>query len=413
MADTAVQALKSYNDLPVLDWDMTDPFTSSYALFGKLREETPLVKVPMGMGSMVLALRAHMVDQIVSPDETRQLETEMKMMQGIFDGPIYDFIAQVMLFANGDVHQRRRQPVARTFAFKLMEAMRPKAAAVAAEIIAEHLGKGPFDYLKDFAAQIPARIIADILGIPRKDLPVFLKWVSDTAEAIGFVDVSRRADIEKSLTEFNAYVDKLLADRRANPRGDFLSDYVAATAASGDMTEGEIRAQVVGLILAGSDTTRNSMCMTLSELLQHPEQWKALCADPDGLKKKASEEGLRYQPVVSGIPRVTTKDMEIEGYLIPAGAVIAVSILSVLRDPAVYADPESFNIHRTDQQRWHLAFGAGAHRCAGEALARVELEETLATIARLAPNTRVVGAAPQLQPGAIRTVDQMQVEFIA
>jgi cytochrome P450 len=413
MADTAVQALKSYNDLPVLDWDMTDPFTSSYALFGKLREETPLVKVPMGMGSMVLALRAHMVDQIVSPDETRQLETEMKMMQGIFDGPIYDFIAQVMLFANGDVHQRRRQPVARTFAFKLMEAMRPKAAAVAAEIISEHLGKGPFDYLKDFAAQIPARIIADILGIPREDLPVFLKWVSDTAEAIGFVDVSRRADIEKSLTEFNAYVDKLLADRRANPRGDFLSDYVAATAASGDMTEGEIRAQVVGLILAGSDTTRNSMCMTLSELLQHPEQWKALCADPDGLKKKASEEGLRYQPVVSGIPRVTTKDMEIEGYLIPAGAVIAVSILSVLRDPAVYADPESFNIHRTDQQRWHLAFGAGAHRCAGEALARVELEETLATIARLAPNSRVVGAAPQLQPGAIRTVDQMQVEFIA
>ena len=413
MADTAVQALKSYNDLPVLDWDMTDPFTSSYALFGKLREETPLVKVPMGMGSMVLALRAHMVDQIVSPDETRQLETEMKMMQGIFDGPIYDFIAQVMLFANGDVHQRRRQPVARTFAFKLMEAMRPKAAAVAAEIITEHLGNGPFDYLKDFAAQIPARIIADILGIPREDLPVFLKWVSDTAEAIGFVDVSRRADIEKSLTEFNAYVDKLLADRRANPRGDFLSDYVAATAASGDMTEGEIRAQVVGLILAGSDTTRNSMCMTLSELLQHPDQWKALCADPDGLKKKASEEGLRYQPVVSGIPRVTTKDMEIEGYLIPAGAVIAVSILSVLRDPAVYADPESFNIHRTDQQRWHLAFGAGAHRCAGEALARVELEETLATIARLAPNTRVVGAAPQLQPGAIRTVDQMQVEFIA
>ncbi len=411
MADTAVTALKTYADIPVLDWDLQNPETSSYDLFRDLRAKTPLVKVPMGMGSMVLALRASMVDQIVSPEGTRQLETEMKMMQGIFDGPIFDFIAQVMLFANGEAHQRRRQPVARTFAFKLMEAMRPKAAAVAAEIINEHLGKGPFDYLKDFAAQIPARIIADILGIPRSDLPVFMKWISDTAESIGFVDVSRRADIEKSLVEFNDYVGKLLEDRRANPRGDFLSDYVAATAASGDMTEGEIRAQVVGLILAGSDTTRNSMCMTLFELLQHPEQWKALAADPDGLKKKASEEGLRYQPVVSGIPRVTTQDMEIEGFLIPAGAVLAVSILSVLRDPAVYAEPETFNIHRTDQQRWHLAFGAGAHRCAGEALARVELEETLAAIARLAPNTRIVGAAPKLNPGAIRTVDQMQVEF--
>ena len=413
MADTAVTALKTYADIPSLDWDLLNPEFSSYDLFRKLREETPLAKVQMGMGTMVLGLRASMVDDIVSPENTRQLETEMKMMQGIFDGPIFDFIAQVMLFANGDAHQRRRQPVARTFAFKLMEAMRPKAADVVAEIINDHLGKGPFDFLKEFAAQVPARIIADILGIPRSDLPVFMKWISDTAESIGFVDVSRRADIEKSLVEFNAYVGKLLEDRRANPRGDFLSDYVAATAASGDMTEGEIRAQVVGLILAGSDTTRNSMCMTLFELLQHPEQWKALCVDPDGLKKRASEEGLRYQPVVSGIPRVTTKDLEIEGYVIPAGAVLAVSILSVLRDPAVYADPESFNIHRTDQQRWHLAFGAGAHRCAGEALARVELEETLAAIARLAPNTRIVGAAPKLQPGAIRTVDQMQVEFIA
>jgi cytochrome P450 len=246
MADTAT-ALKSYNDIPVLDWDLQNPVASSYDLFKDLREQTPLVKVPMGMGSLVMALRARMVDQIVSPENTRQLETELKMMQGIFDGPIFDFVAQVMLFANGDAHQRRRQPVARTFAFKLMEAMRPKAAAIATEIINEHLGKGPVDFLKDFAAQLPARIIADILGIPRADLPVFMRWISDTSESIGFVDVSRRADIEQSLTAFNAYVDKLLADRRSNPRGDFLSDYVAATAASGDLTEQEIRAQVVGL----------------------------------------------------------------------------------------------------------------------------------------------------------------------
>ncbi|MEQ1609717.1 MAG: cytochrome P450, partial [Hyphomonadaceae bacterium] len=366
-----VAALKTYNDIPILDWALQDPEASSYAMFRDLRAKTPLVKVSMGMGFMVLALRARTVDQIVSPENTRQLETELKLLQGIFEGPIYDFIAQVMLFANGEAHQRRRQPVARTFAFKLMEAMRPTAAAIAAEIISERLGKGPFDFIREFAAQLPARIIADVLGIPRSDLPVFMKWISDTAESIGFVDLDRRAEIEQSLTDFNAYVDRLLADRRANPRGDFLSDYVAATAASGDMTEGEIRAQIVGLILAGSDTTRNSMCMTLSQLLQHPAQWADLIANPDGLKKKSVEEGLRVEPVVSGIPRVALNDMEVEGFLIPAGAIIAVSILSVLRDPDVYTDPETFNIHRTDQQRWHLAFGSGAHRCAGEALARV------------------------------------------
>ncbi len=406
-----VAALKTYNDIPILDWALQDPEASSYAMFRDLRAKTPLVKVSMGMGFMVLALRARTVDQIVSPENTRQLETELKLLQGIFEGPIYDFIAQVMLFANGDAHQRRRQPVARTFAFKLMEAMRPTAAAIAAEIISERLGKGPFDFVREFAAQLPARIIADVLGIPRSDLPVFMKWISDTAESIGFVNLDRRAEIEQSLTDFNAYVDRLLADRRASPRGDFLSDYVAATAASGDMTEGEIRAQIVGLILAGSDTTRNSMCMTLSQLLQHPAQWADLIANPDSLKKKSVEEGLRVEPVVSGIPRVALNDMEVEGFLIPAGAIIAVSILSVLRDPDVYTDPETFNIHRTDQQRWHLAFGAGTHRCAGEALARVELEETFAAIARLAPNTRIVGPNPTLNPGAIRTVDKMIVAF--
>jgi cytochrome P450 len=249
------------------------------------------------------------------------------------------------------------------------------------------------------------------MGIPRSDLPVFMQWIADTAEAIGFIDVARRPQIEQSLLAFNDYVDRLLADRRRAPRGDFLSDYVAATAASGDLTEGEIRAQIVGLILAGSDTTRNAMCMTLYQLLSHPDQWRDMIADPDGLKKKAAEEGLRFEPVVTASPRVALEDMAVEGYLIPAGAMISVSLLSVLRDPEVYSDPDRFNIHRIDQQRWHLAFGAGAHRCAGEALARVELEEVLAAIARLAPDTQIIGPAPRLGAGAIRAVDQMHVAF--
>ncbi len=409
MSADGLTSLKPISQLPEFDFELA-PGQTPYDAIRGMRERTPLVRVPVGMGHMVLALHARDVDRIVS-DATRQIETETKMMQGIFNGPIFDFTAQVMLFANGDVHRRRRQPVARTFAFKLMDAMRPKVREIAGELVSERLGKGPIDYLNEIAAQIPARIIADILGIPRSDLPVFMQWIGDTAASIGFVDVSRREQIEQSLRDFNAYVDRLLADRRAHPKEDFLSAYVAETAASGELSEAEIRAQVVGLILAGSDTTRNAMCMTLHQLLLHPDQWRALGADPDALKKGAAEEGLRFEPVVSGIPRVAVADMELEGYLIPAGCIIAVSLISVLRDPAVYAEPDSFNIRRTDQQRWHLAFGAGAHRCAGEALAKVELEETLATIARLAPNTKLVGEAPRLQPGAIRTVDQMRVAF--
>ncbi|MGB2573180.1 MAG: cytochrome P450, partial [Henriciella sp.] len=201
--------------------------------------------------------------------------------------------------------------------------------------------------------------------------------------------------------------------RRKNPQEDFVTEYVRKTAEAGNLEEDEIRTQLLGLILAGSDTTRGSICMILSELLQHPQQWTDLIADPDGLKRAAVEEGMRYQPVVSGIPRIAMRDIEIDGYLVPQGAVIAISIISALRDPEIFSEPDRFNIHRADQQRWHFGFGAGAHRCVGEALARAEMEEMLATIARMAPNTKLIGDPPILMPGAIRQVGPMTVAFEA
>jgi cytochrome P450 len=378
-----------------------------HAYLKAMRERTPIARTPMGI---VLALR-HRHLELVTSDATRQLETETKVMQGITSGPIWDLSTTGMLFANGEVHARRRAPVARTFAFKLMEAMRPKAAALAAELIEPRIGAGPTDFVNEIAAQIPARIIADILGIPRSDLPVFMQWIADTAASLGFIELERREQIEKSLVEFNAYVADLLEQRRKAPREDFLTDYVRTTESEGALSEAEIRTQVLGLILAGSDTTRNSLCLILAHLLKHPEQWRAFCADPDGLKKGVVAEGLRYDPIISGIPRVALHDMEIDGYRVPAGTPIAVSILSAMRDPEVYADPDRFDITRTDHPRWHPIFGGGAHRCLGEALAKAEMEETMATIARLAPNTELIGDVPRPAPGAIRQVGAMQVAF--
>lgn len=393
------------SDLPLID---IDPDTvDAHAYLREIRAKAPLARTPMGI---VLALR-HRHLELVTSDATRQLETETKVMQGITSGPIWDLTTTGMLFANGETHQRRRAPVARTFAFKLMDAMRPKAAALAAELIEPRIGQGPIDFVNEIAAQIPARIIAEILGIPRSDLPVFMQWIADTAASLGFIDPNQRQQIETSLVAFNAYVGDLLNNRRATPKDDFLSDYVDATARDGELSEAEIRTQVLGLILAGSDTTRGSLCLTLAHLLQHPDQWRAFCADPDGMKKGVVAEGLRFDPIVSGVPRVALRDLEVDGYLVPAGTPIAVSLLSALRDPEIYADPDSFDITRTDHPRWHPIFGGGAHRCVGEALAKAEMEETLATIARLAPNTELIGAVPRPSPGAIRQVGAMQVAF--
>ncbi len=395
------------SDLPMLQRPPAD--ADRYALFKSCRAQGPLVRGEMGM---LFVLRQRHLDLVMS-DVTRQMETEMKVMQGITDGPIFELAQSAMLFANGEAHQRRRAPVQRTFAFKLMEAMRPKVAALVGELVRERLGAGPIDFLGEIATQIPARIIAEILGIPRDDLPVFLTWISDTAEAIGFVDLARRAQVEASLTAFAAYVDGLLEARRAKPTGDFLSDYVATTARDEQLTAVEIRTQIIGLILAGSDTTRGSLCMTLAQLLNHPSQWRAFAEDPDGLKKGVVSEGLRYEPVVQGLLRVAVKDFEIDDYAVPAGTLVQPSLLSILRDEEVYAEPDRFDITRTDHPRWHPIFGAGPHRCVGEALARAELEETLAAIARLAPKTTLTGDFPKLLPHPVRQVDQMRVAFAA
>ena len=394
------------SEAPLIAFDQ-DLGRDAHALLKELREQSPLVRTNIGM---VLALR-HRHLELVTSEATRQLETETKVMQGITSGPIWDITTTGMLLANGETHARRRAPVAKTFAFKLMDAMRPKAAALAAELVEPRIGAGPIDFVNEIAAQIPARIIADILGIPRSDLPVFMRWIADTAATLGFVDLDRREEIEQSLVEFNAYVEGLLEQRRKEPRDDFLTQYVRTTSGEGALSEAEIRTQILGLILAGSDTTRGSLCLILAHLLQHPEQWRAFCADPDGLKKGVVAEGLRYDPIISGIPRVALQDMEIDGYLVPAGTPIAVSLLSAMRDPDVYAEPDRFDITRTDHPRWHPIFGGGAHRCLGEALAKAEMEETIATIARLAPNTELVGEVPYPTPGAIRQVGAMRVAF--
>lgn len=381
--------------------------TDIYRFVRRLRESSALAEGPF---NQVIALHHRHFELITSPS-TRQWELEFLLEQGITSGPIYESQRNGVLFTNGDVHARRRTPLARTFAFKLMDSMRPRITVLVSELVRKHIGKPSADFLNEIAAIVPAMIIAEVLGVPESDLPVFLQFIPAAAEALAPIATGRREPIERSLMEFHAYVQNLINVRRQKPADDFLSRLVAETDASLELTEFEVREQVAALIVAGSDTTRGTLCMTLSTLLQHPDQWRAFCADPDGLKRNVVQEGLRFEPVVGGIPRIATKDLDIDGHLVPSGSILLFSVISALRDPETYADPETFNIHRTDHPKWHPIFGAGAHRCLGEALARAELEEALVAIARLAPNTRLIGAPPRLSDIGLRQVDQMHVAF--
>lgn len=345
------------------------------------------------------------------PQTTRQVETETVRIRGITSGPIFRYFDSALLFANGAVHQARRRPLARTFAFKLMEGMRGTAREVMEDLVRPRLGH-EIDFLAEIAGPLPARIIAAILGIPAADVPWFSERVYSAMRTLSLRSDEVLAEAGASLAELDDYVDALLAARRATPRADFLTDY-AATVADSDLNADEVRAQITSVILAGADTTRMALCSTFAQLLQRPEQWAALVADPDGLKKGAAAEGLRFDPVIGSLPRIATEDCVIDGVLAPAGTVLSPIVLAALRDPAVYAAPERFDIRRTDHPRYHPVFGAGAHRCLGEALARAELEEALAVLAREAPASELILAPTLKGLSGARGIDAMRVRLAA
>ncbi len=384
-------------------------FADPHGAYRAARALSPIAVNDIGV---FILLRHRHADIVLDNANTRQIEMEPMFLRGISGGPLFEIYRDAMLFANGETHIRRRQPMARTFAFKLMDGMRPRVAEIAAEIVAAHLGKGPMNFLDDFSRAIPSRVIAEIIGAPPADWPRFTKWVADAARGIAFFQPEELPAIDAGVAALNSYVQALLDDRRASPREDFLTSYARATTEQGKLTESEVRIQMAGVILAGSDTTRTGTASILSQLLQHKDQWALVCADPDKWKKAAVEEGLRYDPPVGSVGRVAIRDFEVDGVTIPEGRIVSISLVSALRDPDIYPDPDRFDIRRDGVPRWNIAFGGGAHRCLGEALARAEMEESIATIARLAPKTRIVGKPPTITGHvAIRAIDAMTVEF--
>lgn len=303
---------------------------------------------------------------------------------GIDSGPIFDIFEYSMITADGDVHRRRRAPLSRPFAARAINAMRKSIRRTADDLISGWYGDGEVDFLGEFAAKLPARTIADMLGLPREDIPEFTRLSYEVTMIFSFgLYQDQIGKIELAAQQLRGYVETALDQHRRNPREDFLSAFLSAADEAGELSPQEVLYQIIPLIIGGTDTTRVALATQLALLLEHPEQWAAVCADPS-LVPAAVTEVMRFEPLGASTPRVTREDVDVDGTVIPASQLVMLSMMSAMRDEAVYRDPDVFDIYRTDQPRMHPVFGYGAHRCIGEALARAELEESLiAIVARL------------------------------
>jgi cytochrome P450 family 103 len=356
-----------------------------------LRRYRAITPVVMHEKRGLLVLRAHDIDRLMRDPRLRQIETELALLQGITEGPLFEFYSDGMLTSNGAAHRRRRSPFSRTFAARLIAELRPQLRRSAENLIDALKPGEEVDFIASFAGLLPAQAIAGLLGLPQQDIPRFtqLSYGASRLLSLGYL-TSDISEVEADMRGLKAYVEELLADHRSNPRNDFLSAFVTDADQKGELSAQEIIVQIIQMIIGGTDTTRGAMAAQVALLLQHRDQWEMLCQDTT-LAPAAVTEALRYEPSVASVTRFLLEDVGLDGLTLPAGQMVTLGLISALRDERVYEKPDVFDIRRTDHPRLHPVFGGGPHRCIGEALARAELEEGLAALATRLPKLELIG----------------------
>lgn len=384
---------------------MADP----HAAFRALRGPHPLIRVG---DDRLMLLRAQEVVPLFTDPDTKQVEgSAYAALNNLPDGPTKRFYSDVFLFSNGAAHRTARALFARSFSVGRIQARRKDICAVA-DRIARDLPRGePFDFVAQMAARVPAEMIAELLGLDVADTPLFARLVYSLAR--GFTPIYPHAlhdEIEAAVAELHDYVAGQLRRRLERSTGDLLSLTAALWAEDSPVPFTNLVHQVMTMIVAGVDTTRAAFAMMVSLLLQHPDQWRAVRED-SGLIPGAVSEALRYEPSVASIIRVPVRPITLCGHAVAPGAFITVNMMAAMRDPQIYADPDRFDIERTDHPRLHMVFGHGPHRCLGEMLARIEMEEALAALIGNAPEVELLEAPRLVGFAGLRQITPMRVRI--
>lgn len=282
---------------------------------------------------------------------------------------------QVLQRSDPPVHTRYRKLVDRAFTASRVKELTPWIEAVSAELIDAMAGKDEVDFVRDYAVPLPCIVIAAQLGMPREDIAHLKRWSDALLDPVGMmITPERELECAREVVEFQHYFAAKVAERRAAPRDDILSALVGRMDdADAPLSTEEILNLMEQLLTGGNETTTSTIAAALLLLIEHPEQQTWLRANLSAETiRNFVEEVLRVETPVQGLFRQTTRDAEVSGVTIPAGAIVMLRHGAVNRDPAKFDAPDRFDIRRRNAGA-QLAFGAGAHFCPGAMLARQEL----------------------------------------
>jgi cytochrome P450 len=316
------------------------------------------------------------------------------------------------LFLDPPDHTRLRRLVSKAFSPRVVKALEAGIVELVDGLLDNVTAAGRFEAIADLAHPLPVAVICRLLGVPVEDEPKF-SWASELlAQGLDpfFAFTGQAQGFEERLQAglwLREYLRDLLAQRRADPRGDLMSGLIAVEETGDQLTEEEIIATCNLLLIAGHETTVNLIANAILAMLRHPDYWSQLAGDP----ARASvivEETLRYDPPVQLVGRVAGQGMTIGGVQVPKGDTMMLLLAAANRDPAVNHRPDTFDPDR--QPLRHLAFGLGAHFCLGAPLARLEAAVALSAVTRRFPAARLA-AEPTYKPHVtLRGMARLDVE---
>jgi cytochrome P450 len=296
------------------------------------------------------------------------------------------------LMLNPPDHTRLRRLVARAFTPARVRDVGPRIEAIAAGLIkAASASTGPVDLIEALASPLPVTVISELLGVPSADYDRLVAWSDALARGLDPPFLTSAEDRERqqvARAEFGPYLADLIAERRRSPGDDLVSALAGVTDGGDVLSEEELIATCILLLVAGHETTTSLIGSAVLGLIKNPDQLARLRAEPE-LMAGAVEEFLRYDPPVQLTARVALTDASIGALPVSADAALLMLVGAANRDPSLCADPERLDITRTPTH--HVSFGQGIHFCLGAPLARLETQIVLRLLLERPDDLRLAG----------------------
>ncbi|WP_439382870.1 cytochrome P450 [Amycolatopsis lexingtonensis] len=371
------------------------PFETRTALepppeWAEFRDKCPIAHVALASGDQATLITRYDDVKTVLSDPRFTRPTPADNAARVADtesGGVFNSEMATVLPQHGDAHITWRRTLGKWFTAKRMNALRPGMAAMAEQLVDDMVAKGaPGDLKAGVAFPLPVWVICDMLGVPDADRDRFAHWSDVMLSMTRYT----QAEFDAAQLEFGQYMGGLIAGKRAEPGEDILSALLPE-----EWSDAMLIATGIGLLIAGHETTANMIAKMVAMLLADRSRWEALLADPS-LVRTAVEESLRLDANAGvGMMRYLGEDFEVGGTVLPRGTTAMCSMAAANRDERAFADAAEMDLGRSPNP--HLAFGAGAHACLGQPLARTELQVVLEVLLRKLPSLELAVPADELR----------------